>query len=109
MTQHDLLELLREECLARSQKKVADMLGYSPAAISQVLSGTYKGEPDIILEQVEKVFVQGKTTVDCPARGEVSFSWCAQQRRKPYESVTNPETARLYRACRKCPQNGGKS
>lgn len=105
MTQPDLLQLLRDKCAQLSQAEVARRLGYSPTAISQVLSGTYGGESSTILARVNEVF--GSTVVSCPILGEISLGKCAEIRRRPF-AATNPTRVALYRACRTCSQNGGK-
>lgn len=98
MTKLDLLELLREECTARSQKKVGDMLGYSGTTISQVLSGTYAGDTATVLERVEEIF--GGVFVECATLGEIPLALCAEHRRRA--PTTDSFYARMYRACKSC-------
>ncbi|MBI5484477.1 MAG: transcriptional regulator [Deltaproteobacteria bacterium] len=106
MTKPDLMGLLRDECAAHGQTAVAKMLGYSPAAISQVLNDKYKGDTGAILTRVEEVF--GGAFVKCHELGEIPLSACAEHKRR--EPQTDSFYARMYRACRNCPQNnkGGK-
>lgn len=107
MTQTDLLKLLKEKIAETSQAHVARLLGYtSGSPLSQILSGTYKGSPDTILQRVREVF--GGETVQCPVLGEISLARCAEKRKLPF-AATNPQRVALYRACQKCPHNGGKS
>lgn len=106
MTNIDAMQLFRAKCDQLGQAQVAKDLNRSASAINQLYHDKYQGAPDTILSLVIEVY--GGLSVDCPARGEVSLSWCARQRRKPFEAVINPEAARLYRACRKCSHNGGK-
>lgn len=105
MTSIDAMKLFKDKVDQLGQAQVSRDLKVSPAAVSQLYHDNYKASPDNILALVIEVY--GGLSVDCPVRGEVSLSWCAQQRRKPYETVTNPEAARLYKACKRCPHNGG--
>lgn len=108
MTKLDLIELLRSECANGRQSIVAKTIGYTPGAISQILSGSYKADPSAVLEVFEKIYIQGKDTVACPElRSEISYAECSAHRRR--QPTTDSHYARMYRACRKCPQNGGKS
>lgn len=103
MTENELLELLRNGVAANgSQIKVAKMLGYSAATVSQILGGKYQGELDKVLARVEEVF--GTRTVVCPVLGEIRIGRCARERRTPF-STANPMRVRLYRACRDCEHN----
>jgi hypothetical protein len=94
---------LAEECAGSSQGKVAGKLGRSPALVSHVLRGNYKGD----MAAVEDV-VRGKlmrATIQCPALGELSTAscrdWMALSRNYSNE---NSERVRMYRACRRCPR-----
>lgn len=103
MTENDLLALLREAVESQgSQSKVSKMLGYSTAAISQVLGGVYKGSRDKFLTRVEEVF--GTRIIICPVLGEILISRCVKERRKPF-STANPFWVRLYRTCKQCEFN----
>ncbi len=99
MTQPDLMELLRQKVAELSQAEVARRIGYKDSAVSQVLSGSYKGSPDNILQRVDEVF--GTTTVCCPPLGEISLGRCAEIRKRPLVA-TNPFSVQMWRACQKC-------
>jgi len=109
MTQDELLDLLRKKVEENNdnrgqggQSRVAAELGYSPGAISQVLSGKYQGDIGNILTRVEEVY--GGTTVDCPGLGyEIPLDTCAQWRRmgKTF-AATNPQRVAMYKACKTC-------
>jgi transcriptional regulator with XRE-family HTH domain len=99
MTTPDRMELLKNKCRELGQAEVARRIGKSDSAISQVLSGKYKGDPAIILQLVEEVF--GGTIVQCPVLGPITLGRCAQERKKPF-AATNPVRIRLYKACREC-------
>ncbi|AJF08098.1 hypothetical protein GSUB_16210 [Geoalkalibacter subterraneus] len=82
------------------QSRVAEELGYSSAAISQALSGKYRGNLNNLLTRVEEVY--GNSTVDCPGLGEtITLGKCSQWRKKPF-AATNPLRVHMYRACRNC-------
>jgi hypothetical protein len=103
MTEENRLALLRGAVESNgSQMKVAKMLGYSSATISQVLGGTYQGALDNFLTRVEEVF--GTNKVPCPILGEILLGRCVKERRSPF-STANPLRVQLYRACMKCPFN----
>jgi len=91
------LATLREQCRAKTQGKVAEQIGYSPAVVNQVLQGKYPGD----LKRVEKA-VRGAfmgETCNCPVLGEIPVNLCLETQKKPFAS-TNPQRVRLYRACR---------
>lgn len=99
----NLLELLRDAVAAQgSQSRVAKMMGYSSATISQVLGGSYQGALDRILTRVEEVF--GSRVVGCPVLGDIVLTKCVTERRTPF-STANPLRVQLYRACMRCVNN----
>lgn len=59
-------ELLRKAVVvAGSQKEVSRQIGYSPATISMVLSGTYNGNGEAIGQKIMEIY-GGKTMQDVP-------------------------------------------
>lgn len=94
------IDLLREACAASSQKAVAGRIGYSPATLSQVLSGTYKGDLSRVQAAVEGALMQA--SVDCPVIGELPRQRCIEHQRAPF-APTNPMRVQLYAACKTCP------
>ncbi len=103
MTENSLLDLLRDAVAAqKSQTRVAKLLGYSTATVSQVLSGSYQGALDKILARVEEVF--GTRVVGCPVLGDIVLTRCVTERRTPF-SAANPLRVQLYRACMRCENN----
>lgn len=108
MTTTDRMELLRKVIAdfgEGGQAKVAQIIGKSDSCISQILSGTYKGSSDNVLQLVEEHF--GGSTVICPILGEIPLKKCADNRRRPF-AATNPLRVRLWRACKTCDQGGKK-
>lgn len=105
MTENDLINMLhRAVADAGSQSAVARRIGYSPAAVSQVLSGKYGGDMATMLARVEEVY--GSRQVLCPVLGAIALSRCAMERRTPF-SASNPVRVRLFRACKTCSNNQG--
>lgn len=106
MTYPDAMKLLVDKTAQLGQAEVARRLGVSAAAVSQILSGKYNAAPDAILTRVIEVF--GGLLVECPVLGKIPLGRCAEKRKLPF-AATNPQRIALYRACQKCPQNGGRS
>jgi len=96
------MELLRETVKATNQKVVAAKIGYSPATLSQVLSGTYKGDMSRVQAAIEGALMQH--TVDCPVLGSIERQVCIKHQRTEL-IATNPLRVRIWRACRNCPNN----
>jgi len=99
MTRPDRMKILRTVVAEHGQAAVARRIGRSSAAISQILSGKYCGNPDRILELVDAEY--GSAEVDCPVMGRVALSRCIEERNKPFKA-TNPQRRHLYLACRNC-------
>jgi transcriptional regulator with XRE-family HTH domain len=97
------MQLLKEKCSDLGQAEVARRLGYSDAAVSNIIRGKYGADLGGFLARVEEIF--GTTTVNCPILGEISLRKCAEIKRRPF-AATNPLRVQLYRACRQC--KGGK-
>ena len=91
------LSTLRDAVAARGQKAVARSLGYAPSVVSQVLSGSYKGDAKAVRKAVEGALMGA--TVMCPVLGEIPAQRCGQIQRQTF-AATTPERVRLYRACR---------
>jgi DNA-binding transcriptional regulator YdaS (Cro superfamily) len=94
---------LAMECDAGEQKRVAVRLGYSPAAINQVLKNTYAGKTDRLEAAVREVI--GVAEITCPAEGVISKTQCAQWSAAPPD-LSNHIAARRSRACVNCPERG---
>lgn len=103
MTNDDRMELLREAvAIHGSQAKVGRKLGYSSATVSQALAGKYEGQLDTFLTRVEEVF--GRSEIDCPILGTITYPKCVEERRRPFSSA-NPHRVRMFQACRTCSNN----
>ena len=93
----DWLDALREACRETSQARVARRIGYSATVISQVLSGSYKGDLRAVRRAVEGAFLGSE--VDCPALGPIPANRCLSEQRRPL-TASNPQRVRIWRACR---------
>ena len=93
----DWVRVLAKECDARTQKAVADALGYSPAVVSTVIARTYKGDLNAVEQAVKGAFLNA--TVACPVAGELPAHRCLEFQRQPF-AAANPQRVRMYRACR---------
>ncbi|MCK9468175.1 MAG: hypothetical protein M0Q49_02055 [Porticoccaceae bacterium] len=90
------VRLLAEQCALRSQKKVAEEMGYSTTVINQVLGNKYPGD----LEAVETAFNGAflSANVNCPVLGELAAHRCLENQRRKY-AATNAIRVRLFKAC----------
>lgn len=99
----DWIDILAAECTRTSQKRAADLIGYSPAVVNQVLKGTYKGDMSAVEVAVKGALMH--MTVDCPVIGTLPANRCLEYQRLPF-AATNPQRVQLYRACRSgCPHS----
>lgn len=94
--QQSAIDALRAACAASSQKAVAERIGYSTATVSQVLSGTYKGDLNRVYSAIEGAYLAA--VVACPILGELPQQECLRHQRQPF-NPSNPMRVRLYRAC----------
>ncbi len=88
--------VMAEQCDATSQKKVADMMVYSPSTISQVLANKYAGALSAVEQAVNGAFLS--VTVNCPVLGELPAHHCLEKQRQPY-AATNSSRVMLYKLC----------
>ena len=104
----DWVLILAQECDRTSQNAVAKAIGYSPAAISNVLKkrygiGGHSGDLAAVEQAVRGAFMNA--VLECPELGEMPTHTCLdwQKKARAFANV-NPLRVRMYRACRKCPQ-----
>jgi len=102
----DWKQALRDECRRTSQARAAQLIGYSPAVVNQVLKGTYKGDYRAVEEAVRGALMGA--TVDCPVIGEMPRNRCIEhQRRASAFAATNPLRVQLYKTCPTCEHSKG--
>lgn len=104
MSNQDAMKLLQARVAEQGQAAIARQLGISASALNQLLHGNYKAAPDAILQRVREVF--GSEIVACPVLGDIPLGRCSEERKHPM--LVNSIKVRLFRACQKCPHNGGK-
>lgn len=88
-----------------SRRRIAEIIGYSPAAVSQVMAAKYRGSYNKMAAAVRAALIND--AVNCPVLGEISGEQCLAEQRKPL-AATSGMRVRLWRACRSCPHNIGK-
>lgn len=98
----DWIGVLRQECQASTQARVARRIGYGASVVSQVLAGTYKGDLTAVRQAVEGALMSGR--VDCPVLGDIGTDRCLRFQRQPL-ATTSPERVRLHRTCPTCPHS----
>lgn len=103
-TEPDWMDVLRGACKARKQSGVAAEIGYSPTVVSQVLSGTYKGDLKAVRQKVEGALMG--LTVECPVVGDLPRNRCLEYQRQTFAS-TNHLRVQLSKACPGCPNRRG--
>lgn len=96
------LDLLRNAVSGASLRKVGERIGYSPAVVSTVLAGTYKGNLQAVQKAVEGALMGA--VVDCPVIGELELQRCVEHQRATFRS-TNPTAVQLHRTCPTCQHN----
>lgn len=101
--------LLQTVCSSRQRVKVAEMLGISPAALSQVLNGSGKygtgeAKTDRIGERVIHVFGRYECPHMSAERGEptvIEAAACAINAHRP-APVGSPRDMQFWQACNGC-------
>lgn len=92
--------ILAEACNAATQSAVAARVGYSPGAISAVLANKYLGDMISVRARIRGALMA--ETVMCPILGEIGRDRCLTEQKRPF-AATNSTRARLYHACKTCP------
>lgn len=93
---------LAEECQATSQRRAAQKIGRSDAAVSGVLRNSYAGSLTAMEELVRGALMA--VTVDCPALGSIPTNTCAAWRAKARAfSGHNRLRVQMFHACKGCP------
>ena len=103
-----LAELLGRD--GATLRSVGDLVGYSPATLSEVLAGKYRGNLDAVRDRVEATMAGDK--VVCPELGAIVHEQCRTWQDKSRRiTVGHPLALTMRRACRACAlctKGGGK-
>jgi len=97
--------ILAEACKARTSRAVALQLGYSDAVISHVLANKYPGDLPKLFTKIRGALM-GETLM-CPILDEIGRDRCLTEQSTPF-AATNSTRARLFHACRTCPNRQQK-
>lgn len=97
--------ILAETCKARTSRAVAQQLGYSDAVVSHVLANKYPGDLPKVFLKIRGALMG--ETVMCPILDEIGRDRCLTEQAKPF-AATNSTRARLFHACRTCPNRQQK-
>lgn len=101
-------EILKREVETKGSRNVERELGYSRTAVYLTLQGTYKGSTDKIEARVMAVY-GNDGNVDCAVLGTITPARCIETWQKAKTigmQASNPDTLRLYAACKKCKVRG---
>jgi len=96
----DWVLVLAQEMTRTSGAVTAKRINYSPAVLSNIISGTYRGNVARV-EEVVRGALMGATVV-CPVLGDIGRDRCLDEQKQPFRA-TSSLRARLFHACRKCP------
>lgn len=100
-----LVKRLAERCDETSQKHVASMIGKSTAAVSCVLSKSYKGDLNAVLTAFESW--DSGLMITCPMQGEISQGVCERTQNSKINAASTLGM-KQWRACQKCKFNNGR-
>lgn len=99
----DWVLALAQECDRTSQRKTADLVGYSAATINLVLNCTYSGDLQKVEDKVRGALFGD--SVECPILGPLKLNECRDNQARKFE-VTSSHATRLYNKCRNgCPHS----
>ena len=90
----DWIEVLALEADKSSQNKIAQKIGKSSAAISQVLKNIYPGTIENVEAAVRANLMNG-----------ILIRECLENQSRPFCGSGNPNKIRLFKACRNCKFN----
>ncbi|MEO0861110.1 MAG: hypothetical protein AAFY65_10870 [Pseudomonadota bacterium] len=98
----DWVRALALGCDQSSQAKMANQIGVSTSVISQTLRQTYPGSYGNVEEAVRGALMN--VTVSCPRLGSLSLNDCRKWRKRADKyDARNTLSARMFRACNRCP------
>jgi hypothetical protein len=96
------IEALARACTAETASAVATRLGYSGGLVSHVLAKRYPGDVALVFAKIRGTLMG--EVVECPIVGTIPTSRCLTEQKRPFQA-TNSGRARLFHACKTCPNN----
>jgi len=96
------IEALARSCNAIGGVQTAAAIGYSAAVVSNMLANKYNGDTASVLIRIRGALMG--ETVQCPILGDLRKDRCMTEQKRPF-MATNCIRARLYHACKTCPNN----
>lgn len=103
----DWMTILQKNVEQKGGPLVQRELDISAATLSLVLNDKYPANPAKIAKKVMDIYgIDG--SVKCPVCGTISPTRCIEnyKRAQKIRTAGNPDTIRLYAACRKCDFRG---
>lgn len=97
--------VLAEACRAQTSRAVAKRLGYSDAVVSHVLAARYPGDMKKVFATIRGALMG--ETVMCPILDKIGRDRCLTEQATPF-AATNSTRARLFHACKTCPNRQQK-
>jgi hypothetical protein len=94
----DWIDALANACDRSSQRKVAALLGVSPAVINLLINNKYAPRSHVEMEERVRNKLMVQPSPLCPVQGIITRQRCLEDQAKPL--VINPLSVQLYRACR---------
>lgn len=94
------IQELRSTAVRTGQRKAGKTIGYSAAAVNQVLAGKYPGDLSAVQRAVEEHLMH--RTVECPVLGQIAYSACLEHQASRART-TNPDRVKLAKTCPRCP------
>lgn len=96
----DVKEALQQAVVnLKSQAKVAEDLGISPAVVNNLLRDRYPGDVAGMADRIRGQYMA--ETVHCPVLGVLGRRHCLDYQARPLV-FTNSQRSALYRACKSC-------
>lgn len=97
--------VLAEACAKDTARAVAKRLGYSDAVVSNMLANKYQGDCEKVFATIRGALM-GETVL-CPILDEIGRDRCLSEQKRAF-SATNSTRARLFHACKTCPNRQQK-
>jgi hypothetical protein len=94
------IEALASACNETTATGVARQVGVSTGLVSHLLAKRYPGDVVAVFAKIRGALIGER--VACPILGDIRLDHCLVEQKRPF-AATNSTRARLYHACRTCP------